>query len=64
MKPQSARQESLREAMPDDIEMDDDLVDEVPQAMRDDMDDEEPPDEEGRGDYLDKPDELSGEDEE
>ncbi len=64
-KPQSARQDSLREAIPDDLELDDDLADEVPKAMRDEMDDEESLDEEGRrGDYLDKPDELSGEDEE
>jgi len=65
VKPQSARQDSLREALPDDLELDDDLADEVPNAMRDEMDDEESLDEEGRrGDYLDKPDELSGEDEE
>lgn len=65
VKPQSSRQDSLREAMPDDIEIDDDLADEVPAAIRDDMDDDEPLDEEGgRNDYLDKPDELSGEDEE
>ena len=65
VKPQSARQDSLREAMPDDIEIDDDLADEVPAAMRGDVDDDEPLDEEGgRSDYLDKPDELSGEDEE
>lgn len=64
LKPQSARQDSLREAMPDDIEIDDDLADEVPNAMRGEVDDDEPLDEEGRDDYLDKPDELSGEDEE
>jgi hypothetical protein len=50
--------------MPDDIEIDDDLADEVPSTVRDGMDDDEPLDEEGRDDYLDKPDELSGEDEE
>lgn len=65
VKPQSGRQDSLREAMPDDIEIDDDLADEVPDTMRNGMDDEEPLDEEGgRSDYLDKPDDLSGEDEE
>jgi hypothetical protein len=64
VKPQSTRQDSLREAMPDDIEIDDDLADEVPDTMREGMDDEEPLDEEGRNDYLDKPDDLSGEDEE
>lgn len=64
VKPQSARQDSFREALPDDIEIDDDLADEVPAAVRDGMDDDEPLDEEGRNDYLDKPDELSGEDEE
>jgi hypothetical protein len=64
LKPQSARQDSLREALPDDIEIDDDLADEVPATVRDGMDDDEPLDEEGRDDYLDKPDELSGEDEE
>ena len=65
VKPLSSRQDSLREALADDIEIDDDLADEVPAAVRDDMDDDEPLDEEGgRSDYLDKPDELSGEDEE
>lgn len=64
VKPQSARQDSFREALPDDIEIDDDLADEVPAAVRDGVDDDEPLDEEGRNDYLDKPDELSGEDEE
>lgn len=64
VKPQSAKQDSLREAMPDDIEIDDDLADEVPDTMRNGMDDDEPLDEEGRNDYLDKPDDLSGEDEE
>ncbi len=63
LKPQSSRQDSLRESMPDDLEMDDDLVDEVPAAMREELDDEESLDENGRGDYLDKPDELGEDDE-
>jgi hypothetical protein len=44
--------------------MDDELVDDMPETMRDEMDDEESLDEEGEGDYLDKPDELPGEDDE
>ena len=44
--------------------MDDDLAEDMPSKVRDGMDEDEPLDEEGRDDYLDKPDDLTGEDDE
>jgi len=47
----------MREELPDDLDIDDDLGDDLPNAMREGMDDEESLNGEGNH-YLDKPDEL------
>jgi hypothetical protein len=66
----SLPEEALREPIPEELDTDDDLVEDVTNALtedetlRDELDEEEALlDEEGSGDYLDKPEDLEEDDE-